>query len=100
MNWPKDEDFGYPVELEFKPNPILGGIKDRGRSILPDGRELVADIYVSDWSRRTWRERILSWPWRPWVRTKFSPTAYVVGTMVLVSFDSYARYKSGEFELP
>jgi hypothetical protein len=20
--------------------------------------------------QRTWRERILSWPWRPWVKTK------------------------------
>lgn len=28
---------------------------------------------------RTWRERLFSWPWRPWVRTKFvnKPAIYV-----------------------
>lgn len=29
---------------------------------------------------RTWWERLFSWPWRPWVRTKFvdKPAIYVV----------------------
>lgn len=113
MSWPKDEDFEYPVELEFKPNPILGGIKDwqpsdereaffgtdRGTR-LPDGRWLVADINVSDIAGLAWRERLFSWPWRPWVKHKSEPKAYVVGDSVLVSYESYHRFKSGEYKLP
>ena len=29
---------------------------------------IVPDEHLVD---RTWRERLFSWPWRPWVRTKY-----------------------------
>lgn len=39
--------------------------------------------------RRTWRERLFTWPWRPWRATRKifiqvpDPNFYVVGDMVL-----------------
>ncbi len=38
--------------------------------------------------QRTWKERLLTWPWRPWITTKVVPThipaAYRVGNMWVV----------------
>ena len=35
--------------------------------------------------KRTWRERLLSWPWRPWVVNKSfaKPAMYKVGTKLI-----------------
>ncbi len=31
-----------------------------------------------EWIERTWRERLLSWPWRPWIKMKRSPWALII----------------------
>lgn len=34
-------------------------------------------VYV----RRTWRERLLSWPWRPWIASKVVPHHIEIETL-------------------
>ncbi len=36
------------------------------------GIQIITDPYVSDYDqvRRTWRERLFSWPWQPFVKFK------------------------------
>lgn len=78
--------------------PLFG--IDRGKSQLPDGRWLIADINVSDITGLSWFERLTSWPWKPWVYVKKTPRAYVVGDAMLVSYESYYKFKNGEYKLP
>ena len=62
-----------------------------------DAKQVVAGIVNSEWIqpafqdfahdwalcvpvqvRRTWRERLLSWPWRPWVKTRLAVKMYPI----------------------
>jgi hypothetical protein len=59
--------------------------------VKPEDRLLVSP-YVPDhvWHPLTWKERLFSWPWRPWVRSRWEKCiqAYVIdapnGQTVLV----------------
>lgn len=56
---------------------------------LPENK-VVADPSISDYETvpRSWRERLFTRPWRPFIKTKviFSPIAYVMpGGTVMVS---------------
>jgi len=62
---------------------------------------IVTDPSLTEPVARTWRERWLSWPWRPWARVKLVPsrTYYIVdgvpgGPKTLVCHPSLAA----EFE--
>jgi hypothetical protein len=62
---------------------------------------IVTDSSLTEPVTRTWRERWLSWPWRPWARVKLVPsrTYYIVdgvpgGPKTLVCHPSLAA----EFE--
>jgi len=48
-------------------------------------QNVVEDIHVPDLKPRTWKERLFTWPWTPWVKTKYSPRAYILndGTIVV-----------------
>ena len=54
---------------------------------------IIPDMYVSDYTTviRTWKERLFSLPWKPWSSTKsvYSPTAFIVGDKILVSYQTY-----------
>lgn len=73
---------------------------DRGKSQLPDGRWLVADINVSDITSKSWKERLFSRPWNPFKGYKKTPRAYVVKDIILVSFETYRLIKAGKEKLP
>lgn len=57
------------------------------------GFEIVGDVHVSDIERRSWRERLFSRPWRPLKKTKYSPTAYIVGNQIIVSIQTFLRFE-------
>ena len=47
---------------------------------------VVQDACVSDYTARTLQERWLSWPFQPWVHSKYKPVAYILdGNMIIVS---------------
>lgn len=66
---------------------------DRGKRQLECGLWLMADINVSDIENLTWKERLLSWPWKPWVRYKKVQTAYFYDKYILVSYETYMGMK-------
>lgn len=50
--------------------------------------------------RRTWGERLLSWPWRPWVSTKWVPTfkpssdVFRAGDTLVMHPDTWCRVQA------
>lgn len=84
------ECFGPPIaRASFGPGPLNGiSISTQDRLVIPGGEPYQV--------RRTWKERLFSRPWRPWVRTRTvtpmkpdpriyqSPDGYLVGHPVTV----------------
>ena len=71
--------------------PLLSGYKIQTSSLMV----VLGDVVQVP---RTWRERLLTWPWKPWVSTKpqqtFKPDPrfYVVnGDTIVMHPDMYAR---------
>ncbi len=63
------------------------------------GIQIITDPYVSDYDqvRRTWRERLFSWPWQPFVKFKtvYSPKYYKIeGNKILCSPQSAAQLQA------
>lgn len=51
--------------------------------------KVICDVNISDYESvaRTWKERLLTLPWKPWVKTKsiYAPKAYTYGDTVICS---------------
>jgi len=58
--------------------------------------EMVVDPYVSDTKivQLTLRQRLLSWPWRPFTKTKlvYSPIAYLMSNGTVVVSPTTKKY--------
>lgn len=67
---------------------------DNSGSAFPFGAKVISSAYYNDYKtyQRTWRERLLTRPWRPWQKTKSvyepSVTRLDDGTLVM-SLQSY-----------
>ncbi len=62
--------------------------------ILPNGWTIIPDRNVSDIAPRSWKERLFSRPWRPFVRVKHEPKAFLVlDEFILVSYASFEKLK-------
>ena len=65
------------------------------------GVPVYPSAFVSDVSRvrRTWKQRLFTWPWRPWraYRAEETPMAYYVSGEVHVSCKTYSRLQSESF---
>lgn len=75
--------------------PLLSGYRIQTSSLMV----ILGDVVQVP---RTWRERLLTWPWKPWVSTKphqtFKPDPrfYVVnGDTIVMHPDMYARLLAG-----
>lgn len=53
------------------------------------GFKVIESVYVSDYENimRTWRERLFTLPWRPWVKTRrvYAPSVYKMGDTLICS---------------
>lgn len=49
---------------------------------------------------RSWRERLLSWPWHPWRKTKFVRNPVFTGRNVFMAFDKVHMTREQFYELP
>lgn len=63
------------------------------------GIQIIEDAYINDYDhvRLTWRERLFSKPWRPWVKFKsvYNPKYYKVGAArIICSPQSAAQLRS------
>lgn len=77
--------------------PLMG--LDRGLMQILDGRWLSAQIHVNDHARLSWKERLFSFPWKPWVKLKYMPTAYFAEDYIYVSFATYQKIKAGLIDI-
>ena len=68
----------------------LGGLRVQENPYLPR----------FEWVGRTWHERLLSWPWRPWVKIKKVPVmdAYMVGNVIHVTPEAMAALRRNKEE--
>lgn len=62
------------------------------------GRQIIVHPDTAK-ARRTWRSRLLSWPWRPWISHVEVPNplftrdeVYVVGDRVIMSQSQYDHF--------
>ncbi len=60
---------------------------------LPGGFVMRPETYISDSERRTWKERLFERPWKPFTRTKPASIAWIVGKEVLVSWNTFLKFK-------
>ena len=54
------------------------GVDRYPRLTLPNGRELIPEMYVADFVRRSWKERLFSVPWRPFKKYKYYTIVYSI----------------------
>ena len=72
------------------PSDLLGGLS---------GLELIVDNYMPKyrWIKRTWRERLFTRPWRPWVSKRQVQTeyAYIFRNHIILSPEASKTIKTG-----
>ncbi len=61
--------------------------------VLPNGFTIVPDRNISDFTRRSWIERLFSRPWKPLQATKPDSKAYIIEKTILVSWATFAKIK-------
>lgn len=65
---------------------------------------IVPSVYVTDWTweKRSWRERLFSWPWNPLLRYTIvkNPKVYYMDDQIVCSYETFDKIKRGEISLP
>ena len=60
--------------------------------------KIIPDKWISDldWAKRPWKERLFTWPWRPWKRQKLVtiPKAYILGDTAYVSYATFLKIET------
>ena len=88
---------GYYIDMsldDWMPSNTSGFFSVDPHIDLPNGYRIEPSIYISDIARRSWWERLFTRPWRPLVKSKSSPTAYIVDKTILVSWSTYNELKA------
>jgi hypothetical protein len=63
---------------------------------LPNGFVICPDRNVADLEHRGWKERLLTWPWKPLTTFKPMAKAYIIGKLVIVSWRTFLKIKNGK----
>jgi hypothetical protein len=63
------------------------------------GLNIVPDRNVSDLIHRSWKQRLFSWPWKPWVKYQRLETCYIINDMAIVSYETYNKILKDNPEL-
>lgn len=63
---------------------------------LPNGMRIYPDRNVPDIRHRSVLERLFTRPWRPFLEYEKSPTAFMIGSDVIVSRETFNRLIKGE----
>lgn len=58
-----------------------------------NGWIIVVDLFISDFEYRPLKERLFSWPWKPWEKYCYRPKCFVCDNKVLVTVRTYDKLK-------